>query len=54
MLGFQVHPTIELPGTLKNTKIKKSETKSLNETKWHQIAYTILGILLDENWDICI
>ena len=24
MLGFQVHPTIELPGTIKNTKIKKN------------------------------
>ena len=54
MLGFQVHSTIELLGTIKNIKIKKSETKSLNKTKWSQIAYTILGTLLDGNWDIYI
>ena len=54
MLGFQVHPTIELPRTLKIQKDKKSETKSLNKNKWSQFAYIILGILLDGKWDICV
>ena len=54
MLGFQVYPTIELPGTIKDTKIKESETKSLIKIKWRRIAFVILGILLDRNWDICV
>ena len=33
MLGFQVHPIIELPGTLKNTKMREGEIKSLNKTE---------------------
>jgi hypothetical protein len=53
MLGFQVHHTIELPGTIKDTKIRESETKSLNKTKRSQIAFAILGTLHDKNWDIC-
>ena len=32
VLGFQVHPTIELPGTLTNTKMREDEIKSLNKT----------------------
>ena len=53
MLGFQVYPTIELLGIIKDTKIKEGETKSLNKTKRSQIAFAILGTLHDENWDIC-
>jgi hypothetical protein len=33
MLGFQGHPTIELPGTLKKYEDEESETKSLIKTK---------------------
>jgi hypothetical protein len=33
MLGFQEHPAIELSGTLKNTKMREGETKSLIKTK---------------------
>ena len=33
MLGFQVHPTIELPGTLKNTKIREGETRESNQNR---------------------
>ena len=47
MLGFQVYPNIELPETIKNTKIRESETKSLIKTKWRRYACTIHGILLD-------
>ena len=54
MLGFQVYPTIELLGIIKDTKIKEGETKSLNKTERSRIAFTILGILLDGNWDICV
>ena len=53
MLGFQVHPTIELPGTIKDAKIKETETNSLIKTKWSQFACTTIGILHDKNWDIC-
>ena len=53
MLGFQVHPTIELPETLKNTKMREGEIKSLNKTEWSQIAFAILGMLHDGNRDIC-
>ena len=54
MLGFQVHPTIELPETLKNTKMMEGEIKSLIKTKWSRIAFAILSILRDENQDIYI
>ena len=52
MLGFQVHPTTELPGTLKNTKMRESEIKSLIKTEWSRIAFAILGTLHDGNRDI--
>ena len=52
MLGFQEYPAIKLPGTLKNTKMREGETKSLNKTEWSQIAFAILGILYDRNRDI--
>ena len=54
MLGFQGHPTIELPGTLKKYEDEESEIKSLIKTKWSQIACTTLGILHDGNLEICI
>ena len=53
MLGFQVHPTTEMPGNLKNTKMRDGEIKSLSKTKRGQIAFAILGILHDQIWDIC-
>jgi hypothetical protein len=48
-----VHPTIILPVTLKNTKMKEGEIKSLIKIERSQIAFAILGILHDEDQDIC-
>ena len=34
MLGFQVHPTIELPGTLKKyIKMREGETRESNQNR---------------------
>ena len=54
MLGFQVYPTTELPGNLKDTKMREGEIKSVIKTERSHIAFTIFGILHDGNWDICI
>ena len=52
MLGFQVHPTIEMPGNLKDTKMREGEIKSLIKTERSHIAFAILGISYDGNRDI--
>ena len=53
MLGFQVYPTTEMPGNLKNTKIKDGEIKSLIKTERNHIAFAIFGISHDGDQDIC-
>jgi hypothetical protein len=53
VLGFQVHPTTEMPGNLKNTKIKDGEIKSLIKTERSHIAVATFGISHDGNRDIC-
>jgi hypothetical protein len=53
MLGFQVYPTTELPGNLKDTKMREGEIKSLIKTERSHIAFAIFGILHDGNRDIC-
>jgi hypothetical protein len=49
MLGFQIHPTIDFPRTLKNTKDNPSKTKSLikpNDVKFHMpfLLYCMIEI----------
>ena len=53
MLGFQVHPTTEMPGNLKDTKIRDGEIKSLIKTERSHITFAIFGISYDGNRDIC-
>ena len=46
---WRVFPLGQPPSRIYSSLLATSQ----NKTKWSQIAYTILGILRDENWDIC-